>query len=127
LKPERWESPLVQEKHREENVCNRGKQQQRQQNNNNDNNKGKLIETGDIAIKRGLFEADPLSPLLFCFSLINLTEQLNKPNTGHEKHTKMTKVSHLIYIDDLKLIDKTVKEFQKKKKKKKFANVYKLQ
>jgi hypothetical protein len=30
-------------------------------------------------------------------------------NTGHEEHTTKTKVSHLFYMDDLKLIDKTEK------------------
>ena len=47
-----------------------------------------------------------MSPLLFCISFIPLTEQLNKLNTGYEEHTTMTEVSHLIYMDDLKLIAK---------------------
>jgi hypothetical protein len=48
-----------------------------------------------------------ISPLLFCFSLIPLTEQLNKLNTGYEDHTAKTKISHLLYIDDLELIKGT--------------------
>jgi len=31
---------------------------------------------------------------------------LNKLNTGYEKNKTMTEVSHLIYMDDLKLIAK---------------------
>jgi len=36
--------------------------------------------------------------------------QLNKLNTGYEEHTTKTKVSHLIYRDDLKLRGKTQEE-----------------
>jgi len=41
------------------------------------------------------------------------TEQLNKLNTGYEEHTTKTKISHLLYIDDLKLIAKSEEELQK--------------
>jgi hypothetical protein len=44
-----------------------------------------------------------------------LTEQLNRLNTGYEEHTMKTKISHLLYIDDMKLIAKSVKELQKQK------------
>ena len=46
------------------------------------------------------FQGDTLSPLLFCISLIPLTEQLNRLNTGYEEHTTKTKISHLLYMDD---------------------------
>ena len=36
----------------------------------------KLIETEDIKIKCGIFQADSLSPLIFCICFIPLTEQL---------------------------------------------------
>jgi len=42
----------------------------------------KLIETEDIKIQCGIFQGDSLSPLLFCISLIPITEQLNRLNTG---------------------------------------------
>ena len=58
-------------------------------------------------------QGDSLSPQLFCISLIPLTEQLNKLNTGYEKHTTKTKISHLLYMDDLKLIGKLEEELQK--------------
>ena len=41
----------------------------------------KLTETEDIKIQCGIFQGDSLSPLLFCTSLIPLTEQLNRLNT----------------------------------------------
>jgi hypothetical protein len=56
----------------------------------------KLIETSDIKIKYGIFQGDSLSPLLLCFCLIPLTEQLNRLNTGYEEYTTKTKISHLL-------------------------------
>ena len=45
--------------------------------------------------------------------MIPLTEQLNRLNTGYEEHTTKTKISHLLYMDDLKLIAKSEEELQK--------------
>jgi hypothetical protein len=72
----------------------------------------KLIETEDIDIQCGIYQGDSLSPLLFCICLIPLTEQLNRLNTGYEEHTTNTKISHLLYVDDLKLIAKSKEELQ---------------
>jgi hypothetical protein len=77
----------------------------------------KLIETEDIEIQCGIFQGNSLSPLLFCICLIPLTEQLNRLNTGYEEHTTNTKISHLLYMDDLKLIGKSEKELQKQMQK----------
>jgi len=73
----------------------------------------KLIETEYIKIQYGIFQGDSLSSLLFCICLIPLTEQLNRLNTGYEEHTIKTKISHLLYMDDLKLIAKSEQELQK--------------
>jgi hypothetical protein len=72
----------------------------------------KLIEAEDIKIQCGIFQGDSLSSLLFCIYLLSLTEQLNKLNTGYKEHTTKTKISHLLYMDDLKLIAKSKEEFQ---------------
>jgi len=64
----------------------------------------KLKETEDIKIQCGIFQGDSLSPLLFCICLLPLTEQLNKLNTGYVEHTTNTKISHLLYMDDLKFV-----------------------
>jgi len=72
----------------------------------------KLIETDDIKIQCGIFQADSLSPLLFCICLIPVTEQLNRLNTGYEEHTTETKISHLLYMDDLNLIAKSEEQIQ---------------
>ena len=73
----------------------------------------KLIETEDIKIHSGTFQGDSLSPLLICICLIPLTEQPNRLNTGYEVHTTKTKIAHLLYMDDLKLIAKSEEEIQK--------------
>ena len=73
----------------------------------------KLIETEDVKLKCGIFQGDSLSPLLFCICLIPPTEQLNRLNTGYEEHIKKTKISHVLYMDDLKLIAKSEEELQK--------------
>jgi hypothetical protein len=38
---------------------------------------------------------------------------MNRLNTGYEEHTTKTKISHLLYMDDLKLIAKSEEEFQR--------------
>jgi hypothetical protein len=58
------------------------------------------METEDLEKQCGMFQGHTLSPLLFCISLIPLTEQLNKLDTGYEERTAKTKVSHLLYMDD---------------------------
>jgi len=45
--------------------------------------------------------------------LIPLTEKLYRSNTGYKEHTTKTKISHLLYMDDLKLIAKSEEELQK--------------
>jgi hypothetical protein len=40
-------------------------------------------------------------------------KRLNSLNTGYEEHTTKTKISHLLYMNDLKLIIKLEEEFQK--------------
>jgi hypothetical protein len=73
----------------------------------------KLIETEDIKIQCGIFQGNSLPPFLFCICLIPLTEQLNKLNTWYEEDTTKTKIFHLLYMDDLKLIAKSEEEIQK--------------
>ena len=67
----------------------------------------------DLKIQYGIFQGDSISPSLFCICLIPLTEQLNGLNTGYEEHITKTKISHLPYMDDLKLIAKSEEELRK--------------
>ena len=61
-----------------------------------------VLETGPISIERGIFQGDSLSPLLFTMSLNPLSQKLQKTGYGYQLD-KQTKISHLFYVDDLKL------------------------
>jgi len=38
---------------------------------------------------------------------------MNMVGTGYEEHTKNTKISHVLYMDDFRLIGKIKEELQK--------------
>ena len=61
-----------------------------------------VLETGPISIKRGIFQGDSISPLLFTMSLNPLSQELQKIGYGYQLD-KQTKINHLFYVDDLKL------------------------
>ena len=61
-----------------------------------------VLETGLISIKRGIFQGDSLSPLLFTMSLNPLSQKLQKTGYGYQLD-KQTKINQLFYVDDLKL------------------------
>jgi len=62
------------------------------------------IKTRPIHVRRGIFQGDSLSPLLFCLCLAPLSTMLN--NTGHGYEVQGKKISHLFYMDDLKTFAK---------------------
>ena len=61
-----------------------------------------VLETGPIRIKRGIFQHDSLSPLLFTTSLNPLSQELQKMGYGYQLD-EQTMINHLFYVDDLKL------------------------
>ena len=65
---------------------------------------------GQVNIRRGIFQGDSLSPLLFIISLIPLTVILNKTKHGYQFSTNGQRINHLLYMDDLKLYSRTEKE-----------------
>jgi hypothetical protein len=70
---------------------------------------GKIPETEDIEIQRAIFQGELVTTAIFN-QLNPFTEQLNKLDTEYKEHTTKTKVSHLLYMVDLKLIGKTEEE-----------------
>lgn len=64
------------------------------------------ITSNKVQIKRGIFQGDSLSPLLFCMSLFPLTKELNNTACGYKLTNGSDKVNHLLYMDDLKLFGK---------------------
>ena len=64
---------------------------------------------GEVEIKRGIFQGDSLSPLLFVIALIPLTQILKATRHCYSFANK-EKINHLLYMDDLKLYAKTEEE-----------------
>jgi hypothetical protein len=64
--------------------------------------------TTAIKINRGILQGDSLSPLIFCIAFI--THELNRSNCGYQIHGTERKISHLLYMDDLKLIGRSEEE-----------------
>ena len=61
---------------------------------------------GEVTIKRGTFQGDALSPLLFVIALIPLTHILRTANSGYQFRTGQT-INHLPPMDDLNLYSKS--------------------
>ena len=71
--------------------------------------KGTLM-SDNINIKSEIFQGDSLSPLLFCISLVPLSLQLNSSGYGYKIGTE--RITHLFYMDDLKLYAKHDSELE---------------
>jgi len=72
------------------------------------------ITSGDkhlanIKIKRGIFQGDALSPLLFCVAINPLSYILRDSKQGYTLKTGHN-INHLLHMDDLKLYAKNEKD-----------------
>jgi len=77
--------------------------------------KGSQIEIPNVKICKGVFQGDTLSPLWFCMALNPLSNILNETDCGYEirnKNERGKKITHLFYMDDLKLYAKSEKEMK---------------
>ena len=70
------------------------------------------MQSQPIQIRRGIFQGDSLSPLLFCIALIPLTNELNTADCGYQVHGTERKISHLLYMDDLKLLGRNESDLE---------------
>ena len=61
---------------------------------------------GDVPIRRGSFQGDSLSPLLFVLCMVPLTLILRKTKACCEWGNKEFKINHLLFMDGLKLFGK---------------------
>ena len=61
---------------------------------------------GKVKIRRGIFQGDSLSPLLFVMCMIPMSMVLRKAKAGYEFKDRETKINHLLFMDDLKLYGK---------------------
>ena len=65
---------------------------------------------GNVKIKRGIFQGDSLSPLLFVLALIPLTMVLRRVKAGYSLGKERLSVNHLLFMDDLKLYGKNANQ-----------------
>ena len=61
----------------------------------------------NVEIRRGLFQGDSLSPLLFVLRMVLSSLILRKEKFHHEFGAKKTRMNHLLFTDDLKLFAKS--------------------
>ena len=66
-------------------------------------------ELGEVEIKRGIFQGDSLSPLVFVLALIPLSLILRKAKAAYEFSESKEKINHLLLMDDLKLYSRSEK------------------
>ena len=60
---------------------------------------------GEVHIKRGIFQGNSLSPLLFVIAMIPLSLVLRKSRFAYEFNGE--RINHLMFMDDLKLYAKS--------------------
>ena len=65
---------------------------------------------GKVSIKRGIFQGDSLSPLLFVISLIPMSILLRDVKAGYELGKGLPIINHLLFMDDLKVFGKNEKQ-----------------
>ena len=69
------------------------------------------VKVAAVSIKCGIFQGDTLSPLLFCIAL-NPMSMLLDPLNGYQV-TSDQQLTHLLYMDDLKLFARNDSQLQK--------------
>ena len=68
------------------------------------------INLPNVKVRRGIFQGDSLSPLIFCIAVDPLSKLIKKEKIGYSLSKSRKKedktqdqLSHLLYMDDLKL------------------------
>ena len=65
------------------------------------------MSLGNVKIKRGIFQGDSLFPLLFVLCMVPLSLILKELKFHYEFGDKNTRLTHLLFTDDLKLFAKS--------------------
>jgi len=78
--------------------------------------KEEVMQSQPIQIRRGIFQGDSLSSLLFCIALIPTTNELNRADCGYQVHGTERKISHLLYMDHLKLLGRNENDLENEMK-----------
>ena len=64
----------------------------------------------EVNIKRGIFQGDSLSPLLFIVAMIPMTKVLHKIKNGYQLKKGGSRINHLMFMDDIKLFGRSMDE-----------------
>ena len=67
---------------------------------------------GEVMIRRGIFQGDSLSPLLFIVAMLPLTRLLKRENLGYRFGIGGTMINHLLFMDDVKLYAKDRRQLE---------------
>ena len=65
---------------------------------------------GNVKIRRGIFQGDSFSPILFVIALIPITLVLKKTNMGYNLSKEGPTINHMFFMDDLKLFARNENE-----------------
>lgn len=69
---------------------------------------------GEVNINQGIYQGDSFSPLWFCLAINPLSMLLDKSNVGYRPKIKdNVRISHLMFIDDIKLFAENKKDLDK--------------
>ena len=78
------------------------------------------INLPEVKVRRGIFQGDSLSPLLFCIAIDPLSKMIKKEKIGYSlgksrrKEEKIKyQISQLLYMDDLKLYSEDEKDLDR--------------
>ena len=63
-----------------------------------------------MSIRRGIFQCDSFSPILFVIALLSLTHTLKETKKGYQLEKNGARVNPLFFMDDLNLHGKNDKE-----------------
>ena len=64
----------------------------------------------EVNIRRGIFQGDSLSPLLFIVAMIPRTRVLEKMEVGYQLKKGGSRMNHLMFMDDIKQLGRGTKE-----------------
>ena len=65
---------------------------------------------GEVTIRKGIFQGDSLSPLLFTVAMIPKTRVLGRMKVGYQLKKRGSRINHLMFMDDIKLFGRGTKE-----------------
>ena len=68
-------------------------------------------ELSEVETKRGIFQGDSSSPLVFVLAMIPLSLILRKAKAAYEFSESKEKINHLLFMDDLKLYSPSEKDW----------------